>query len=249
MICIKAINLACDMDTRRGRPGYEIAPGVVRHCGDFCAGFPELACAANAVIVVQAWIDDNSTLILEGNTLQWTNNVGSFGGVYAAPGRLGGNNYSTIVSTSSNGAPTMSAYHWTPTWPTSPPDEVRYLASSSILSSLDPGIGDLSLVGFSWTGRGLASVVEAPSASDNFTTEVNFSDYFPPFGGAGWYGVTLIYGSAPLGPVYVPPYAPIPEPSTWAMTLLGFAALGFGAYRIRWRNHGDRLIRGRAAQR
>jgi hypothetical protein len=166
-------------------------PSLFATVAILCAGFPELACAANAVIVVQAWIDDNSTLILEGNTLQWTNNVGSFGGVYAAPGRLGGNNYSTIVSTSSNGAPTMSAYHWTPTWPTSPPDEVRYLASSSILSSLDPGIGDLSLVGFSWTGRGLASVVEAPSASDNFTTEVNFSDYFPPFGGAGWYGVHL----------------------------------------------------------
>jgi hypothetical protein len=28
-----------------------------------------------------------------------------------------------------------------------------------------------------------------------------------------------------------PPNAPVPEPSTWAMSLLGFAGLGFAAYR------------------
>jgi PEP-CTERM motif len=70
------------------------------------------------------------------------------------------------------------------------------------------------------------------NGNGTYTTPTGFTA-----GVAGAYFWTTIYSSDPnnntvtasLEPVSVP--GSVPEPSTWAMMLLGFAGLGFMAYR------------------
>ena len=139
------------------------------------------------VLVVEAYIDGQSRLILNGNTAQWHHLRFDAPGLWFA-------NEPTVL----NDQP------WFPVWPaTTFSCDCFSLPLSSVttpLSTSEPTLVSLKLV----SGRGTASVIQQPSSSNNYTAIVEFDDREP--GGAAWYKVELTYGPATyeLKPVQPP---------------------------------------------
>ena len=68
--------------------------------------------------------------------------------------------------------------------------------------------------------------------ADNATTTLTFTDYFVRYqeiNGPGVYGKSGVGFASDI--VINPTVGAVPEPSTWAMMILGFAGVGFMAYR------------------
>ena len=135
-----------------------------------------------------AYIDGRDELIIQGNTLQWDHFD------FAAPGRLGGVNYPTIITTTLNGVTQMNGVDWIPTWPDPPPNEIRFPAMSSVFTGLTPTIPDTTDVTLTViTARDSLTIAQLPTASNDFTTLLEFND--DPSGGAAWYEGLLTYAS------------------------------------------------------
>jgi len=74
------------------------------------------------------------------------------------------------------------------------------------------------------------TVVNAPGPTGAVSTTGTYT------GAPGTFAFTLAYGEGCLAPAVLDvnlPLSSTPEPSTWAMMALGFAALGFAGYRAR----------------
>ena len=137
---------------------------------------------------VSAYIDGRDELIIQGNTLQWDHFD------FAAPGRLDGVNYPTIITTTLNGSTQMNGVDWIPTWPLPPPDPIRFPAMSSVFTGLTPAIPDTTDVALTViTARYSLTIAQLPTASNDFTTLLEFND--DPPAGAAWYEGLLTFGS------------------------------------------------------
>lgn len=84
--------------------------------------------------------------------------------------------------------------------------------------------------------NGGAPIVNQPGPTGNVETPFDVNNPGP----AGLYAFTLQYTECCGGPANLnftvndqPPVSAVPEPSTWAMMVLGFAGVGFMAYRRR----------------
>ena len=143
---------------------------------------------------VQAYTDGRDDLIIQGNTLQWDHFD------FAAPGRLDGVNYPTIITTTLNGMTQMNGVDWIPTWPDPPPDPIRFQALSLVFTGLTPTIPDTTDVTLTViNARDSMSIVQMPSASNGFTTLLEFND--DPSAGAAWYEglLTFDFGTPTTG--------------------------------------------------
>jgi hypothetical protein len=120
---------------------------------------------------VNAWIDTTDYLIVHGSTLQWEHKTsGSPAGTHLGP-------QPTIISSSLDGVPQMNAVSWNQTWPSPLPSD----AFSSMFTPLTPaltGTGDLVASVIKVSGRGTPSIFQQPSASNNNTLIVQFTDGF-----------------------------------------------------------------------
>jgi hypothetical protein len=102
-------------------------------------------------------------------------------------------------------------------------------------------------VGYFFDWYGGVSGPNKPIPVGSILSGFSFSTYLPPtssmqnnyflYGDASQTNLILNgdTGIAEFGRI-VAPLAPVPEPSTWAMLLIGFAGIGFAAYRHRSRS-------------
>jgi hypothetical protein len=149
--------------------------------------FPIAGFAAEQTLTldITAYIDGRDHLIIRGGSLLWHHLD------FAAPGRLGGVNLPTTISTTLNSAPVLTNFNWFPVWPYPPPNEIRFECYSSTFTGLNPSLPDSSMT-VTLTpkrARGSVSIVQTPSASNNQTLIVEFND--DPFGGADYYEILL----------------------------------------------------------
>lgn len=187
---------------------------------------------------IQAFIDGRDLLVIQGNTMQWHHLD------YAAVGRIlhadgSGRNDPTIISTALDGVADLTNYNWYPDWPEPVPAEIRYPAFSSVFTGLSPSFpmqdyhAALSIV----TAREHLSIFQQPSAANGYTLVLDFND--DRSGGAVWYEANITLADGPGGGD--PPPGTVPEPSTWAMLVLGFAGIGVASRRaVRRRAAGPR---------
>jgi hypothetical protein len=141
---------------------------------------------------VSAYIDGRDQLIIQGNTLQWDHFD------FAAPGRLDGVNEPTIITTTLNGVTQMNGVDWIPIWPLPPPDPIRFPTLSSVFTGLTPSIPDTTDVTLKViNARDSMTIAQLPTASNNFTTLLEFND--DPSAGAAWYEGLLTFDSAAYG--------------------------------------------------
>lgn len=134
--------------------------------------------AETLVYTVSARIDGSSDfLIIYRNTVQWHHT-----GTVAAPGRQGGvNNDPTTISASRDGSATMSAVDWLPAWSQPFPNQIRFEDFSSIFTLLDPPLPaaePISAIVTTASGRGTATLEQAPTAANDFTLIAKFADGF-----------------------------------------------------------------------
>jgi hypothetical protein len=110
----------------------------------------------------------------------------------------------------------------------------------SLTVSGDPYVLTKANTSFSLVGSGLT----ATSSQLLFDFSANFGNFtavgFSPLGAVGfdnYFGTeTIVFAGSPhqsvaLGNLVLGTVAAVPEPATWAMMILGFAGLGFMAYR------------------
>jgi hypothetical protein len=122
---------------------------------------------------VTALIDVADHLIVRGSTFQWHHPASG-----AAVGRPGGRNEPTRISFPLDGVTNLNGFAWIPTWPEEPPAQIRYEASSSTLIGVKPLLPaatmlvDVAVL----QGRGSASIVQTPHASNGWTLVVRFAD-------------------------------------------------------------------------
>ncbi len=127
---------------------------------------------------VRAWIDGESQLIIQGNSVRWYHNSAT------APGRQDSN-----VPTYLNGEA------WDPTWP-DVPDSLNYDCNCQSSTHVGiPALGmkdqtvDLEVI----QARHKVSIKQQPNAGNDYTLIVEFDD--GPPGGADWYEVSLGYNT------------------------------------------------------
>ena len=143
---------------------------------------------------VSADIDGHDQLIIQGNTLQWHHFD------KAAVGRLNGKNEPTLISTTHDGVPVLTALAWTPDWPGHPPgDEIRNInAFSSPFTGLFPAAplepSVVSLVAVQ--AREHLAIAQYPSALNGYTTILDFNDDVT--GGDAVYDARLTFSQADL---------------------------------------------------
>ena len=127
--------------------------------------------AATAVYDVNAWIDTTDYLIVHRSTLQWEHKTsGSPAGTHLGP-------QPTVISSTLDGIPEMSAVNWNQTWPSPLPSD----AFSSTFSPLTPALlnsGDLAASVIKLSGRGTPSIFQQPGSSNDYTLIVQFTDGF-----------------------------------------------------------------------
>ena len=135
----------------------------------FAAGMAPSLANADSYIRIGASVDGRDRLIIQANTMQWHHFD------FAAVGRAGGSNIPTIIE-----AP-GGAGAWLPTWPSAPPDEIRFEAFSSVFYGLSPALPAEPSRWYvtKWFGRGEVRIVEQPSASNAFKLIVEFDDNEP----------------------------------------------------------------------
>ena len=145
---------------------------------------PRGAVAGSITYDIQAFIDTQDQLIVEGSTLQWHHLVD------AAVGRWSGVNYPTVISTDANGIVVLSDLNWVPDWPEPPPAEIRYEAYSSVFADLVPVLPNcpmtvaLSVI----QARDIVELAQLPTPDNGQTLVVNFWDGLP---GADWYHIQV----------------------------------------------------------
>ena len=161
-----------------------------------------------ATLEISALIDGRDQLIIHRNTLQWHHLDA------AAVGRWQGANQPTILTTTIGGDISTSGLQWIPDWSQPPPNEIRFQDYSSIFTGLDAALPDFeqSLVLDPIQVRSGVSIVQQPSAVNDFTAIVEFNDL--PAGGATTYDLKIGYQI-------------VPEPtSAVSLLLVGGALLG-----------------------
>jgi hypothetical protein len=140
---------------------------------------PATSQPAVVTITVRAFIDGRSQLRLKRNTATWQNFD------YAAPGKQGGRDEPTMI----NGV------QWRPMWDDSDlSPEVRVeKALSDTFEGVKPTLAaePMNVTLTKIRCREDASVVQQPSAANDFTTIVEFND--DQIGGADWYEVKLTF--------------------------------------------------------
>jgi len=116
----------------------------------------------------------------------------------------------------------MDRLAWIPDWPLPPPDEIRFEATSSVYSGLNPALPASEMtVGLELLDvRGGARLVEVPSAGNAFTTVLELDDIF--WLSSDFYRVRLTFT----------PQA-VPEPSSVMLTCAGGLGLLAAARRRR----------------
>ncbi|MCO5051813.1 MAG: hypothetical protein M9920_05875 [Verrucomicrobiae bacterium] len=124
---------------------------------------------------ITARIDTTDLLLLQGSKAQWYHP-----GSGAAVGRHSGRNDATTITSTLNGVTNLAALAWIPSWPEDPPAQIRYEASSSILSELAPSLpaGSMSVEVTVLSGRGSVALEQVPDATNDWTLIVRFSDGF-----------------------------------------------------------------------
>ena len=126
---------------------------------------------------VRAYIDGDSDLIVQGNTVRW-HHLGA-----AAPGRLLGVDEPTY----------LNDVAWYPAWPDTPDSENRdcHCDSSSHVGVPALAKQDQIVSLKIFQARHKVAVVQQPKAGNDYTLIVHFDD-IPP-GGADWYEISIGY--------------------------------------------------------
>lgn len=199
---------------------------------------PTTGRADTVTLTISSWIDGKDILFIHGDTLTWRYvSYWPVGNPYSDGNPYIGYN-ETQISISVNGGP-ASTVDWYPEFSrastlSSPnPDECTSLqcrpsvytdAYTGLFPALPDDAGAVGLTVLS--GRELLTIRRQPSSSDGYHLVVEFNDSID--GGAALYSAQLTYS---VSSIPKPSDSTIPEPSTWAMVLLGFAGLGFFAHR------------------
>jgi len=177
----------------------------------------DISPATASTIRVSVLMDGRSRLILRGNTVQW------FHIDHAAPGRWAGRNEPT----------TINGLRWVPEWP-GQSGEVRCGGCfSSVFAGLEPALPAAPVV-LKLTPvavRSVASIVQQPTASNDYTAIIELDDN-GPFGGAT-YTVDISFTYAPPTASAGGPYAG-PEGTEIAFDGSGSSAAGGGALTYAW---------------
>jgi len=124
---------------------------------------------------VTGLIDTTDLLLLRGPEVQWYHP-----GSGASVGRHSGRNEATTISSTLDGVTNLVGFAWIPSWPEVPPAQIRYEASSSVMSNLAPYLpaGSMSVDVSVLDGRGSVSVEQMPDATNDWTLIVRFADGF-----------------------------------------------------------------------
>jgi hypothetical protein len=134
--------------------------------------------APQRTLTIQAWVDGRSWLILRKNTLQWYHLD------FAAPGRHEFVNIPT----------TVNGEEWFPVWPDVPDAENRdCYCYSSILKGVKPFLhkNKLPLEVNVLQSRGTVTIVEFPSAENEYAMIIEFDDN--PYGGPAMYEIEIVF--------------------------------------------------------
>jgi len=126
---------------------------------------------------IRAFIDGRDQLVVEGSNWSWHHLD------HAAVGRWNGGNEPTYVD----------GLAWVPDWPLPPPDEIRFDATSSVLTGVSPSAPTRasSILVTVNQARGHVSLVQYPSADNSFRTIIEFDDN--AFSGPDWYDVEVTW--------------------------------------------------------
>jgi len=175
--------------------------GVVSGAAILSAIAASTADAGVMALTIRAMIDGRDQLVLRGGTAQWHHLD------YAAVGRHDGLDEPTYFTLDLNGYRLMNAFAWTPAWSTAAPDEIRREEWSSVFGGLAVSLPreEQTLALSNVTARSSTSIIQAPTAENQYTTIIEFDDNAP--GGHDWYEITLTYS-----------FASVPAPSA-ALTL------------------------------
>ena len=115
-----------------------------------------------------------------------------------------------------------------------------FLPQGSFWTNIDVSLGNTQLIG----GQTYLWVIDGYTPRNGLTGEANVGTKNNWDGGAFYNGGYLDLPGVPLSDInlsqfgggvdlaFTMTFAAVPEPSTWAMTLLGFAGLGFKGYRL-----------------
>jgi hypothetical protein len=154
---------------------------------------------------VTADIDGRDDLIIVGDTLQWQH-------FDFTPVGLHNPDYpSTILTTTLNGVTELNSYAWTPTWP----NGTGSGAMSSVFSGLSPSVPlqDMTVTLDVEQARDSLTLVQLPSATNGFTTVLEFND--DGFGGDALYEGQLTFT-----------FAAVPEPSGLLLAAIAAGTVG-----------------------
>ena len=142
------------------------------------------ALAGTCTMRISAWIDGRSQLILKGNTAQWHHFDAN------APGREGGVTEPTIIN----------GINWFPVWPGDPgdPNNNSCDCDSDLFNGVRPPLPDedMTVVLREIAVREEVSIIQQPSAGNDYTLIIEFNDNEP--GGADWYTVEFDFECAAI---------------------------------------------------
>jgi hypothetical protein len=131
---------------------------------------------------IDAYIDGQDLLYIQGDTIQWDHLD------YAAVGRYGGGNQPTIINGSD----------WYPSWPAVPPDEIRSPAWSSV-GTLAPALPsqDMTVTLDPIFARDSLTISQLPTGANGYTLVLDFNDDVSP--GPAWYEGVVTVNTVPDG--------------------------------------------------
>jgi hypothetical protein len=116
---------------------------------------------APMLLHIEAVIDGRSRLILQGGEAKWLHID------HAAPGRLGGTNYPTVINGSL----------WTPEWP-APGENRSCVCESNVFEDVMPVLPAEEMQGYFWAlrARDAVRLIEAPSPENGYRFVIEFDD-------------------------------------------------------------------------